>query len=121
MPNCGIHAARSTNWKAGADGELSKPAHSTSDTANASIAIPNASQRISPSFVPSRLGMTIRTRAPMIGNVMASVSRPITLSPQVIREDGNHPGKRRRGVGLDRPVLQQAQHDADAADEIAGA
>src|SRR6478735_6366886 len=119
MPNCGIHAARSTNWN-GVDADMSKRAHSNSVTPNVRIDTASAMLRIRPSFAPSRFGMARSSSAPMIGRVIARVSRPGTsLSPQVVGEHGDHAYEHRCRIGLDRPVLQQAEHHAHAADEIA--
>src|SRR5688572_24696745 len=122
MPNCGIHDDRSTNWNAGADGDESKSAHSASVIANAIIDTAKAVVRISPSREPSRLGISISTIEPTIGVTMARVRSPVTpLPPQVVGEDRYHSHETRHRIGFDRAVLQQAQDDADAADEISGA
>src|SRR6185369_898106 len=106
----------------GSVADMLKRAHNSSVTAKVTSEIPSARLRISPSFEPSRFGIASSSSAPAIGRVIARVSRPGTsLSPQVIGEHCDHAYEHRCRISLDRPVLQEAQHHADAADEIAGA
>ena len=120
----GIHGSALDELERRRRRRRSKPAQSTSVTANATSDTASATLRISASFAPSRLLMSISRSAPMIGARRwraESASRSIALSPEVIGEDGDHAPNSRRRVGLDRPVLQQPQHGADAADHVAGA
>ena len=78
MPKAGIQARRSTNWKAGADAEASKPAHSASVTPKVRSDTSSVRLRMSPSFEPSRFDRNMSSTAPAMGNAMRMESSPVT-------------------------------------------
>src|SRR6476469_3064108 len=134
MPNAGIHACRSTNWKSPDD--ALKRLHSSSVSANTSSEITSVTLRASGALCSSSPRTSSSRMAPATGNatrddrigngITAEPARrtPRTQSasaPQVVPQNGDDAEEHRRGVCADRSGLQTPQQVARAADRLSDA
>src|SRR3954471_9051761 len=131
MPNAGIHACRSTNWKSPDD--TLKRLHSSTVSANTSSETTSAILRASGALCSSSPRTSSSRMAPATGNATRDerIGKGITVepaqriqrssAPQVVPQDRDDAEEQGRGVGADRPGLQPPQQVARAADGLADA
>src|SRR5262249_32022604 len=115
MPNAGIQAWRSTNWKSALAG--SKRVQSSSVSANTSSDTMSAIFWTSGSFSGvSRTNSS--TSAPRIGRTIndVTIGNGINLTPQVVAQNQHDADKERRGVGAHGSGLDLPQRAAQPAD-----
>src|SRR5437867_10449927 len=131
MPNAGIHACRSTNWKSAVAG-LNR-LHSSNVSTNTSTETTRVVPRTSGACCSSR-PMNSSSQAPTIGSAMSEVSIGKLMSavnfgvlrllcvdsaPQVVPQDQHDAENQRHRISTDRSGLYSAQLLARAGDDAA--
>src|SRR5215217_1751661 len=122
MPNAGIQAWRSTNWKSPEAGL--KRLHSSSVSANTSSEMVSAILRTIGALSSSSPRTKSSRMAPATGSATSEVriGKGIRAStPQVVPEDEHHSQQQRRRIGAHRPALRPPEQLGARADGLGDA